>query len=48
MYQKNGKPFLLKLSKGNRVATHSGNSGNFQIISKIRETQGKPGNFDFF
>ena len=37
-----------KLIINEKVATHSGNSGNFQIEKSHRETQGNLRNFDLF
>ena len=31
-----------------RVATHSGNSGNFKVEENLRETQGNSRNLDLF
>ena len=35
----------LVLQVSDRVATHSGNSGSFQVEENLRETKGDSGNF---
>ena len=39
---------VLLFFKIHRVATLSGNSGNFQVEDNLWETEGESGNFDYF